>query len=127
MEPRKVGASKGRAPQGGGPKNSRFFPLPPHFSFFLHSLEGLPAEPPGFHTTVREPKRGHLRAPVFKNTTKIPREDLQEREERIKNVAGEGKKSEILGGRVEGGSGRAFLGRAVLPTPLSSIFVMISK
>ena len=26
--------------------------------------------PPGFHTTTQEPKRAHLSAPVFKNTTK---------------------------------------------------------
>ena len=36
----------------------------------------------------------HISGPRrFKNTTKIPREDLQEREERKKIVAGEGKKS----------------------------------
>ena len=32
---------------------------------------------PGFHTTTREPKRAHLSVPVFKNTTKIQREDPQ--------------------------------------------------
>ena len=36
----------------------------------------------GLHTTAREPKRSHFRAPAFKNTTKIPRKDPQEREER---------------------------------------------
>ena len=40
--------------------------------------------PPGFHTTTREPKRAHLRVPVFKN--KIQRKDPQEREERKKIV-----------------------------------------
>ena len=34
------------------------------------------------------------------SNTKIPREDPQEREERLKIVVGEGKKSEILGGPV---------------------------
>ena len=29
---------KGGAPKGGGPKISRFFPLPPQFSFFLPLL-----------------------------------------------------------------------------------------
>ena len=46
----------------------------------------------GLHTTAREPKRAHFRARAFKNTTKIPREDPQEREERMKIVVGEGKK-----------------------------------
>ena len=42
----------------------------------------------------------------FKNTTKIQRKDPQEREERMKIVAGEGKKErEILGGPAERGSG----------------------
>ena len=57
----------------------------------------------GFHTTAREPKRGHFRVPAFKkhhqNSTKGP----QERERRMKTVAGEGKKkSEILGSPAEG-------------------------
>ena len=61
-----------------------FFFVPP-FLFF---------SPPGLHTTAREPQRAHLRVPVFKNNTKIPREDSQEREERKKIVvAGEGNKS----------------------------------
>ena len=35
------GTAKGRAPKGGGPKISRFFPLlPPQFSFFSPSLGG---------------------------------------------------------------------------------------
>ena len=34
-------------------------------------------KPPGLHTTAREPKRAHLRVPVFTNTTKIQREDTQ--------------------------------------------------
>ena len=38
----------------------------------------------------------------FKNTTRIPREDPQEKEERMKTVAGGKKKSEILGGPAEG-------------------------
>ena len=42
--------------------------------------------------TARKPKRAHFRALAFKNTTKIPREDPQEREERKTIVAGEGKK-----------------------------------
>ena len=67
--------------------------------------------PPGFHTTTREPKRAHLSAPVFKNTTKIQREDLPEREERKKFPAGERKKRAKFwavqgkGGPAEGGSG----------------------
>ena len=42
-------------------------------------------------------KRAHFRAPALQNTTKIPREDPQEGEERKANVAGEVKKREILG------------------------------
>ena len=34
-------------------------------------------KPPGFHTTAREPKRAHLRVPVFTKTTEIPRENTQ--------------------------------------------------
>ena len=49
-------------------------------------------KPPGFHTTTQDPKRAHFRVPAFQNTTKIPRKDPQEREEREKIVVGEGKK-----------------------------------
>ena len=61
--------------------------------------------PPGFHTTAREPKRAHLSAPVFKNTTKIQREDLPEREETKKFSVGEGKKERNFGRSGEGRSG----------------------
>ena len=59
--------------------------------------EGLGARlaawgPPGLHTTAREPKRAHLSAPAFKNTTKIQREDPPEREERMRFPVGERKK-----------------------------------
>ena len=40
---------------------------------------------------------GVFEGPGASNTTKIPRKDPQEREERMKTVAGEGKKREILG------------------------------
>ena len=54
-------------------------------------------KPPGFHTTAREPKRAHLRVPVFKNTTKIQRKGPT-------REGGSGKtESEILGCPVEGG------------------------
>ena len=60
--------------------------------------------PPGFHTTAREPKRAHLRVPVFKNTTKIQRKGPTREGEKNKNCGGRGKKkSEILGGPAEGG------------------------
>ena len=45
-------------------------------------------KPPGFHTTGQEPKRAHLSTPVFKNTTKIPREDTQRDKKRAKFWAG---------------------------------------
>ena len=80
--------------------------------------------PPGFHTTVREPKRAHLRVPVFKNTTKIQREDTQRGKKRTNFAAGEGKKKERNfgrsrgrgpreGGPGKGGPGKAVPGRAV--------------
>ena len=60
-------------------------------------------KPPGFHTTTREPKRVHLRVPVFKNTTKIQRKGPTREGEKNKNCGGREKKSEILGGPAEGG------------------------
>ena len=52
-------------------------------------------KPPGL-------KRAHLRVPAFTKTTKIQREDPQERERRMKTVAGEGKKKEPNFRRVRG-------------------------
>ena len=52
---------------------------PPLDPFTWLPLSPIPSPPPGFHTTAREPKRAHLRVPVFNNTTKISRNDLQER------------------------------------------------
>ena len=62
------------------------------------------------------PKRVHLRVSSFKNTTKIPREDLQRGKKRTNVAAGEGKKKERNFGRSRGRAvlGRAVLGRAVL-------------
>ena len=68
--------------------------------------------PPGFHTTAREPKRVHLRVPVFKNTTKIQRKRPKEREKRMKTVVGEGKKERNFG---RSGGGRS--GGEALNTP----------
>ena len=48
--------------------------------------------PPGFHTTAREPKRAHLRVPVFKNTTKIQRRGPTREGEKNENCGGRGKK-----------------------------------
>ena len=63
-------------------------------------------KPPRLHTTAREPKRAHFMVPAFKNTTKIPRKENPKREKKERKiVAGEGKKSEILGGPAEGRSG----------------------
>ena len=50
-------------------------------------------KPPGFHTTARELQTCTFWGPGASNTTKFPREDPQEREERMKIVAGEGKKA----------------------------------
>ena len=58
--------------------------------------------PPGFHTTTREPKRAHLRARRFKTPPKFHEKTSRERQKEQK-CAGEGKKSEILGGLADGG------------------------
>ena len=51
----------------------------------------------GFTRQARKPKRAHLRVPALQNTTKSPREDPQEREERRKIVAGKGKQARNFG------------------------------
>ena len=53
---------------------------------------------PGFHTTTREPKRAHLRIPVFTKTTKIQREDTQRETTRAKMEREREKREKILGG-----------------------------
>ena len=49
--------------------------------------------PPGLHTTTRELQTHTFQRPGASNTTKIPREDPPEREERVKFPAEEKKKS----------------------------------
>ena len=44
---------------------------------------------PGFHTTVREPKRANFKAPALQDTTKIQRKDPHERKDRMKLGTGE--------------------------------------
>ena len=62
--------------------------------------------PPGFHTTARELQTCTFERTRASNTTKISRKRPKEREKRIKNCGGRGKKkSEILGGPAEGRSG----------------------
>ena len=56
---------------------------------------------PGFTRQPENSKRAHFKAPALQ-TPQGP----QEREERKNIVVGEGKKSEILGGPAEEGSGR---------------------
>ena len=61
--------------------------------------------PPGFHTTVREPKRAHV-SPALQTPPKF-HERTPEREEQNEFCGGRGKKkSEILGGPGKGGPGR---------------------
>ena len=60
-------------------------------------------------------KRAHFKDPAFKNTTKIPRKDLQEKEERKKIVAGGANfwavwRKEGLGEGVSGGGGGSWEG-----------------
>ena len=50
-------------------------------------------QPPGFHTTARELQVCTFEGPGASHTTKIPREDPHEKEERNEPVAGDGKKT----------------------------------
>ena len=71
--------------------------------------------PPGFHTTAREPKRAHLSVPVFKNTTKIQRENPQRGKKRTNFLAGREKKERNFGrsrGRAVQGKGGPGEGRS---------------
>ena len=108
-EGRRVGAEprKTVGKKGGGPNPDR--------------RPGL-VGPPGFHTTAREPKRAHLSVPAFKNTTKIQREDLPEREER--NFRWERKKERNFGwsrGRAVRWMGVRVRGPKILNTPTTHI------
>ena len=66
------------------------------------------------HTTAREPKRAHFRAPALQTPSKCNEKTHQEREESMKMRAGKGKNSENFGGPAEGVRGRAVLGRGCL-------------
>ena len=77
------------------------------FDLFFSSLlflfcSSLFAGPPSAGPPSRTGLRPMLIKIVLTNTTKIPREDHPEREERMKFPAGGRKKSEILGGPAEG-------------------------
>ena len=76
------------------PKFALFFP--PATIFILSSLSGGLLLEFWWLCRLGLSKRAHFRVPALQNTTQIPREDPQEREERKKFVAGEGKKREIL-------------------------------
>ena len=90
------GVCHGVSLKGGGPKRKGLNP---------GSCEAPEApKPPGFHTTAREPKRAHFRAPAFKHHQNSTRRH-PERQKKSEMVAGERKKSEILGGPAEGWSG----------------------
>ena len=90
----KGGASKGGAPKGGAPKGGArrvdrpkfrsFFPSPATIFFLSSGAAGVSRQP--------ESPNVHISGPRPSNPTKIPRKDPQEREERMKIVAGEGKK-----------------------------------
>ena len=107
--PRRVGARRVGGPKGGGPEISRFFSVSHHqFTLSLsHCVSSrgflvMFGGPPGFHTTSLEPKRAHLRVPVFKTPPKFNEKTPREgRKERILRRDRE-KKSEILGGPGEG-------------------------
>ena len=67
------------------------------------SSTALAPKPPGFHTTAREPKHAHLRAPALqtppKFNEKTPRETQKERNFRWERA----KKERNFGGPAEGG------------------------
>ena len=65
------------------------------------------------HTTGREPKRAHFRAPALQTPSKCNEKRHQEREEH-ENCGRRRKKSENFGGPSEGVRGRAVLGRGCL-------------
>ena len=152
--PRRVGAPKG----GGPKISRFFFPVPPQIVLFfplwgssrgiwvmfeapgrsnvhVWSSRAVMCEPrpglvgpPGFHTTVREPKRAHLRVPVFKNTTKVQREEPQ-REKKERNFRWEREKKDRNFGRSRGravrrrgvrGRGPKILNRPTTHTPTST-------
>ena len=104
------GVCHGGGPKGWGPRwveGKKFRALFPLARIVVPFLPLWAPKPPGFHTTAREPKRAHLRVPVFKNTTKIQRKGPTREGDKNKNCGGRGKKKcEILGGPAEGsGSG----------------------
>ena len=88
VAPRRAGAPKGGGRRVETPKG----PAP----------KGGPKAAGGFHTTAREPNRAHVEVPAFKTPTKIPQEDLQEREGRI-NMWRERKKERHFGRSGGGG------------------------
>ena len=120
MEPGAVGARRGwgpdlekvRAPRVGRRRRGAqiFALLCPSLAFHIRSfsLWGssrgiLVVFLQGFHTTDREPKRARLGGPSLqKNTIKIQREDSQ-REKKIENGSGTGKKERKFGRSGGGG------------------------
>ena len=98
----RVGGGTGRGPKGGAPKGrgprTQKHEAPKGGS----RMGGGPRWCPKF----RQPKGTHFRARKFKNTTRMPRERPQEREERNDIETGERKNSENFGGPREGGPGK---------------------
>ena len=113
----------GRGPEGLGPEGWRI-----RVFFFCLSLGVFSwnfGARRGFQCPRLEHARGSRRRRGFtrQHQSAIPRKDPKEREVRKKIVAGEGKKSEILGGPVEGslGEGGSGMGpRRVGPRVLGS-------
>ena len=121
--PKGVGArtQKKWGPEGvarrvGCPKFHVFFSPPPEIVMvFLPSLgvfscellvvtQAAPKPPVCVHTTAREPKRGCLSVVGQQTPPKFNEKDQQEREKRIKNCGGRGKKERNFG-RSGGGFG----------------------
>ena len=70
--------------------------------------------PPGFHTTVQEPKRAHFRVPALQTPPKFNQKDQKRGKKRTNFAAGEGKKrAKFWAVRRRAVPGRAVPGRAV--------------
>ena len=82
--------SEGWGPEMWGPKIWRLFSLSCHNFLSFFSLLGGPfMKPLGFTRQPKNSKRAHFRAPALQTPPKIHENDQQEREKRMKTVAGE--------------------------------------
>ena len=86
---------RGRGPPPGPPGSGRLWPIQFWPAQFWPANFGQ-SRPPGLHTTAREFLKCTFEGLGASNTTKIPREDPQEREKKNEHRAGDGKKRAIF-------------------------------